>query len=946
MELIAALRKRVEQKKGIPQLIMGDFQTDIRSQLVMRDMFHDGWLSSTCFAEVTHTNISATGMKRILDDILLSPEVAQRFVSIEVNLVKLDPGVTPDRSGWRLPKPCITDPSNWGKVAHKNGLTHELWWKEQLHSFPRHSTQAMFDYWVTCFNSWLDIQDPNDETYALRGRCGSYFTSELGGRGAPAIQGAAWKIHILKKAVAYTEEFKAQMDSAAPCVDRCDLLASKFGNFPLAFFNLESTHLDAESVDQLFATLSSSLKSTCDEQTSGLETWKAKMLASAWQGSRAVYSWLKYGAECISIVVHNDLYHVHPSHILSCLSDFWTTVLCTNEEVDDAIVQEAVTPIGYHPFVVPPCSADLLYEACRQRKNSSNGLDDIDLAELASLPVAAWEMLSIMIQEIESGAPWPSQLLQVKLSPIPKKKGRAHVASGKVRLIAITSPTVCGGIRGRGTFDILADVALTWHESLQADQGDPRSQFAHLTLDASRCFDTLSYEALIEIARLVGVPPEVCVHFLAYLRGHKRQLVTKGWLGPTISPTRGLPQGDSLSVFMCVLWGIAACKSIEAMTAGNVQVAVYMDDISIMATCASELHLASGAAALFMNNWHVQLNISKCTIAMSVQAQRLWACDLEMSLANTFRLLGVEIGHSHSGEIMLERINEADSRLDRIMCLPGAPGHQEEADCQLRLPSSLWFGASALDALGMLLPAIGVCYGAHLWMPHAWSIAEMSRVIHTIASSPSGKARLARLTSGFSSQRESSPLIDGWISWCKTFGGEATEADVCVDDRVVLHSSLSSSAWKHEVRHLHRVTSIFRVNRQSRNLVNLEPHSLDAYLLHHVLCTDHEDHGVETFATGGVNSRDRLFRHSKGLLDSANCEHACVDHHSEPLRDTPIHRAYFCSISEEIRAAVGWTREEEDLVFHEGNACVSYGLAPSLMLLEGPSQHRDGHHQC
>eukprot|EP00971_Amphidinium_carterae_P324621 6451648-Amphidinium_carterae.1 len=285
------------------------------------------------------------------------------------------------------------------------------------------------------------------------------------------------------------------------------------------------------------------------------------------------------------------------------------------------------------------------------------------------------------------GAAWPSQLLQVKLSPIPKKNGHAMVSSGKVRLIAVSShvyrcwgsmraqqcsnwlaqitpPTVCGGIKGRGTFDILADVALTWHEALQADLSDARAQFAHLTLDASRCFDTLSYEALIDIAQQVGVPHEVCVPFLAYLRGHKRLLVTKGWLGPTISPTRGLPQGDSLSVFMCVLWGIAACKSIEAITDGRVQVAVYMDDISIMATCSADLRLASGAAAHFMDSWHVQLNISKCTIAMSAQAQRLWQCDLQMSIADTFRLLGVEIGHTHTGEIMLERIREADSRLD------------------------------------------------------------------------------------------------------------------------------------------------------------------------------------------------------------------------------------------------------------------------------------------
>eukprot|EP00971_Amphidinium_carterae_P184802 3668731-Amphidinium_carterae.4 len=207
-----------------------------------------------------------------------------------------------------------------------------------------------------------------------------------------------------------------------------------------------------------------------------------------------------------------------------CLSDIWTSVLCTNEEVDDAVVQEAVAHIGYHPFHVPPCSADLLYEACRQRKNSSNGLNDIDLAELASLP------------EIEGGAPWPSQLLQVKLSPMPKKNGRALVASGKVRLIAVSS-----------------HVYRCW--------GSMRAQ---------QCSVWLSQ--ITPPTMLAGV-------FTPFrMRPSSRlpdwSLVTKGWLGPTISPTRGLPQGDSLSVFMCVLWGIAACKSIEAITAGNVQVAV------------------------------------------------------------------------------------------------------------------------------------------------------------------------------------------------------------------------------------------------------------------------------------------------------------------------------------------------------------------------------------
>eukprot|EP00971_Amphidinium_carterae_P095878 1897372-Amphidinium_carterae.5 len=42
---------------------------------------------------------------------------------------------------------------------------------------------------------------------------------------------------------------------------------------------------------------------------------------------------------------------------------------------------------------------------------------------------------------------------------------------------------------------------------------------------------------------------------------------------------------------------------------------------------------------------------------------------------------------------------------------------------------------------------------------------------------------------------------------------------------------------------------------------------------------------------------------------------------------TPLfHRAYFCTASAEVRATVGWTSEDEDLISHERNACVAYGL--------------------
>eukprot|EP00971_Amphidinium_carterae_P254863 5059325-Amphidinium_carterae.2 len=131
------------------------------------------------------------------------------------------------------------------------------------------------------------------------------------------------------------------------------------------------------------------------------------------------------------------------------------------------------------------------------------------------------------------------------------------------------------------------------------------------------------------------------------------------------------------------------------------------------------------------------------------------------------------------------------------MCLPGAPLSIKRklvasfvcpvlyGSCFSRVPVRAWgalcnkvwrlcFGRTRYAASHYL--CMGVCYGAHLWMPHAWSIAEMTRVIHTIASTATGKARLARLTAAFSPKKQSNPLVDAWISWCKTFGGEASGA--------------------------------------------------------------------------------------------------------------------------------------------------------------------------
>eukprot|EP00971_Amphidinium_carterae_P081079 1604228-Amphidinium_carterae.1 len=72
-----------------------------------------------------------------------------------------------------------------------------------------------------------------------------------------AVKGVAWRIHILKKALAYSQEFKAHSDRSCPgsgC-ERCRLLIDKFQKLPLSSFGFPDAMLSTLTDDHLLASI-------------------------------------------------------------------------------------------------------------------------------------------------------------------------------------------------------------------------------------------------------------------------------------------------------------------------------------------------------------------------------------------------------------------------------------------------------------------------------------------------------------------------------------------------------------------------------------------------------------------------------------------------------------------------------------------------------------------
>eukprot|EP00971_Amphidinium_carterae_P201560 3999598-Amphidinium_carterae.1 len=104
-----------------------------------------------------------------------------------------------------------------------------------------------------------------------------------------------------------------------------------------------------------------------------------------------------------------------------------------------------------------------------------------------------------------------------------------------------------------------------------------------------------------------------------------------------------------------------------------------------------------------------------------------------------------------------------------------------------------------------------------------------------------------------------------------------------------------------------------------RGLAEFRCPSFDSFLMHHVTCCNSESNGAETFACGGVNCRDRHYRHLK--QGSPICEHeGCAQN------DTPSHRLYTCKGTEVARSNAGWTAEHLDCATENGYACLQYGI--------------------
>ena len=338
--------------------------------------------------------------------------------------------------------------------------------------------------------------------------------------------------------------------------------------------------------------------------------WHAKLFLNKAHPSPTLFRWLRGVSPVATMTAQIDDHTVQgPKEFFKATRDYWTPIMRRDQEghikaqiyVDQC--RDKLSDLPHDP--------ELLMGVAKQlRKETAPGLDCWAMRTLDYLSLGAAKALILIFQIIECTKYWPTPWQKVRTHVIPKVD-HATPDIGQHRPISVLSAwfrlwssyRVCGfshvvtpklsvhlrgGIQARGPGQMLAHPMLWLEHCLNPATHDQEVPQIHaLSLDASKCFDRITYPSAIDACRALALPDDLISTFASFWVGHQRQFSAGSYLDcESFSVLNGVPQGCPFSALVCNAlvncWG--ALVRVEGC-----DFSAFLDDRYILANSAERL---------------------------------------------------------------------------------------------------------------------------------------------------------------------------------------------------------------------------------------------------------------------------------------------------------------------------------------------------------------------
>ena len=352
----------------------------------------------------------------------------------------------------------------------------------------------------------------------------------------------------------------------------------------------------------------------------------------------------------------------------------------------------------HDPFDIPIISAQQLYDMSINGPFTAGGLDGWAPIDFSILPCSAFQWPADIMNGIENGMDWPSQLLHGKSSFLCKTAEPSHELGdhrcllllpvfyrkwAKVRLSSLAPwidewacDELFAGIPGRGAEDAWWTTSLNIeHATMLGLKGTGGA------VDLSKCFDRINRSVAKFQLLAAGVPPTIVE---TYLKFQDKLLVYNslaGGIGKAYRKPFSIPQGCPLS--MCIISImlrpiVMYIKDTYAAQAFRVIPRVLADDLFLYAQGSGHLKAFTEAFSImheFLHDTGSIINPSKSILFSSDEGIRkflslhIWPnVKVAIPVVVHFRDLGAYINVSckNVGVTLSERIRKAIPKIIMI----------------------------------------------------------------------------------------------------------------------------------------------------------------------------------------------------------------------------------------------------------------------------------------
>ena len=374
-------------------------------------------------------------------------------------------------------------------------------------------------------------------------------------------------------------------------------------------------------------------------------------------------------------------------------------------------------PCEWHFSEITPTRLSQAFH--RKKKKSAVGPDGVSRSDALALPPTAVQQLCQLFPAVESGVPWPCQLVQGFVSSLHKGRGDGGVDSyrpivvyplvvrswssirAKEALASIHSylpPSIYGGVQGCQAKTIwfqvaqLLEAAYMTHSSLQG-----------VVVDIQRCFNALPRWPIWHLLSCLNFPIEIARAWASFLGAQQRRFKVRRSVSEGVGSVTGFPEGCALSVFAIALVDMMLDAWLAALSPPVHSVFTYIDDWHVLANCPDDILGIWESLQSFSQALDLCLDIRKSFVWSAQTSDRSQLQDGPLHILLASRALGAHHNfcRRRGNRTLVERLQTLTSLWPRLRASPCPYAGKRAALTQVAWPRAFY---------GVSVVAVGHCH--------------------------------------------------------------------------------------------------------------------------------------------------------------------------------------------------------------------------------------------